>query len=73
MSKVFRKSALDKLSSPEQLDRMIVIVSPSFWLFLAGAALIIVTALLWSIFGRLPINVDTQGIYINEEGVRNIY
>lgn len=73
MSKVFRKSALDKLSSPEQLDRMIVIVSPSFWLFLAGAALIIVTALLWSIFGRLPINVDTQGIYINEEGVRTIY
>lgn len=73
MSKVFRKSALDKLSSPEQLDRMIVIVSPSFWLFLAGAALIIVTALLWSIFGRLPINVDTQGIFINEEGVRTIY
>ena len=73
MSKVYRKAALDKLSSPEQLDRMIVIVSPSFWLFLAGAALIIVTTLLWSIFGRLPLNVDTQGIYINEEGIRTIY
>ena len=50
---IYRKSSLDKLSSPEQLDRMIVITSPTFWIAVAGAVLITVEALIWSIVGRL--------------------
>ena len=38
MGQIFRKSLLDKLSSPEQLDKMIVITPPSFWIALTGAA-----------------------------------
>lgn len=33
---IYRKSMLERMSSPEQLDKMIVITSPSFWLALAG-------------------------------------
>ena len=32
MSDLFRKSAIEKLSSPEQLDKAIVITPPSFWI-----------------------------------------
>ena len=73
MAELFRKSSLEKLSSPEQLDKMIVITSPSFWLALCGAGLIVAGALAWSILGRLPINVETQGIYVNNGGVYSVY
>lgn len=73
MAEIFRKSSLEKLSSPEQLDRMIVITSPSLWLSLAGAAGIIIVVLLWAIFGRLPVEVDSYGIYVNRAGVQTVY
>lgn len=73
MSEIFRKSSLEKLSSPEQLDKMIVITPPSFWIALSGAGVIILAALLWAIWGRLPVNVETQGIYVAEGGVYSVY
>lgn len=73
MAEVFRKSSLEKLSSPEQLDKMIVITSPTLWLSLAGAAGIVIAALLWGIFGRLPTEVDSYGIYVNRAGVQSVY
>lgn len=73
MSDLYRKSALEKLSSPDQLDRLIVVTSPSFWLAILGAAFIILVALVWSIVGRLPITVNCNGIYISNEGMRTVY
>ena len=73
MADLYRKSALEKLSSPEQLDREIVIVSPSFWLAVLGATLIIISALVWSIFGKLPLYVSANGIYMNRGGIHSVY
>ncbi len=73
MAEIFRKSALEKLSSPEQLDKAIVIVSPSFWLAMLGALGIIIAALLWSIFGKLPRNVSANGIFMNRAGIHTVY
>lgn len=73
MADLFRKSLLEKLSSPEQLDKMIVITPPRFWIAMAGAGLMIGAALIWSVFGRLPENVDVQGVYVNEGGSYNVY
>ena len=66
MSDIYRKAALDKLSSPEQLDKMIKIISPSFWIAAIGGGGIILVALIWSIFGRLPENVSANGIFMGE-------
>ena len=73
MSDLFRKSAIEKLSSPEQLDKAIVITPPSFWIALAGGVLIVVVALLWGIFGKLPVKVETNGIYLSDDGTRGVY
>ncbi len=73
MAELFRKSSLEKLSSPEQLDKMIVITPPSFWLALVGGGVIVAGALAWAILGRLPVNVETQGIYVNNGGVYSVY
>lgn len=73
MANLYRKSVIDRLSSPEQLDRMIVIASPQLWLAAFGAALIVVVALVWSIVGRLPSKVDANGILVSDQGVSSVY
>lgn len=72
MADLYRKAALDKLSSPEQLDKAITIISPSFWIAAIGGALIIAVALVWSIFGRLPVNVSANGIYMGMGGIHSV-
>ena len=42
MSNIFRKSVIERLSSPEQLDKMIRITSPLTWLFIVACALILI-------------------------------
>lgn len=73
MADLFRKTSLEQLSSPEQLDRMIVITPPAFWVAMLGAAGMIAAALIWSIFGRLPVNVEANGIYVNDGGTYTVY
>lgn len=73
MPDLFRKTSLEKLSSPEQLDRAIIITPPSFWIALAGGFIIVLGALLWAVFGRIPVSVASQGIYLNGEGIRSVY
>lgn len=73
MADIFRKKSLDKLSSPEQLDRMIVINSPMTWLALTGGAFIIAAALVWGILGRVPITEEGSGILLQEGEVNSVY
>lgn len=46
MSDLYRKTSLDRLSSPEQLDKMIKITPPMFWIGAAGEAFIFIMVLL---------------------------
>lgn len=64
MAQLFRKASLDKLSNPEQLDKAIVIMSPGNWLAILGAALMIVSALVWCMVGRIPVTESADGIYL---------
>lgn len=65
---IYRKSLLERMSSPEQLDKMIVITPPFFWLALLGGLIIISVVLVWSIVGRLPVKLQSTGIVVQDEG-----
>ncbi len=69
---LFRKVALDKLSSPEQLDQLITLTTPRAWFALIAIGGILVTAILWGIFGSIPTKVYGQGIVTKSYGVYNI-
>lgn len=73
MKSIFRKTALDKISSPEQLDQVIVITPPFFWMAMLGAGVILLAAILWSIFGRIPVNVRANGICMSSGGIHVLY
>ena len=66
---IFRKQALERLSSPEQLDLLMQIISPKDWLPLGGLTFLGLIAVLWSIFGSIPISVTAKGVLINPRRV----
>lgn len=61
---LFRKAALERLSSPEQLDVTMQVTSPMGWIALGGVSVLLVFALAWSILGSISIKVEGQGILI---------
>ena len=69
MSNVYRKSAIERLSSPEQLDKALVITSPLSWLGLVGVALIFAAVVFWSIVGSLPTITTTSGVFVDSKRV----
>jgi HlyD family secretion protein len=69
---LFRKSALEKLSSPEQLDVMMQVTSPKGWLALIGISLLLAFGAVWSVVGRIPIRVDGDGLLIRGAAVLDV-
>lgn len=63
----FRKSALEKLSTPEKLDQLIQVTSPRAWIALCTIGIALATAVAWGCFGRVKTKVNTAGILLGGE------
>ncbi|NMG07813.1 NHLP bacteriocin system secretion protein [Brasilonema sp. UFV-L1] len=61
---LFRKESIERLSSPERLDQLMQVVSPKSWLPLAALGSLVAVAIVWSIYGRIPITVEGRGVVI---------
>lgn len=66
--KMFRKAALERMSTPERLDEMMRITGRRGWLALGGLIAVLLVALGWGIFGSMPSTVSGQGLIIREGG-----
>ncbi|MEA5575508.1 NHLP bacteriocin system secretion protein [Anabaena sp. UHCC 0451] len=69
---LFRKQALDRLSSPEQLDQLLHIVQPQDWLHLSVLGGLFLLIIMWSFFGRIPIYIRGKGVLIRPHRVVKI-
>jgi len=65
---LFRKSALDRLSSPEQLDRLVPVSDPLGWVALMTLFILLAAATAWGVFGRIPDQVEGKGILVAAGG-----
>jgi HlyD family secretion protein len=65
---IFRAVALERLSSPDRLDRLITITTPQGWLALLSVCLLIVCVAVWSIFGAVPTRIAGHGILVTLGG-----
>src|SRR5262249_37702704 len=68
-SPIFRQAALDRLSSPEQLDQMMQVTTPKSWLALGACCILVLTALAWGIWGNVHEKVHGCGVIIKGSGV----
>ena len=69
---LFRDAAIARLSSPEQLDTLIRVVTPSAWLALAPLLALIALALAWIWLGSLPVKVEGRCILLNPTGLADV-
>jgi len=70
---IFRQKSLDKLSSPEQLDKLVVVASPMTWLTLIGAGLIVLATVIWSVVSTVPKTETSSGIYMNAGNLQSVH
>lgn len=70
---IFRKVALERLSSPEQLDVLMQVTSPRSWIALLALGLLLVVVVIWGFVGSIPTKVQAQGILIQPGGVFDVF
>jgi HlyD family secretion protein len=66
--RTFRAVALERASSPEQLDHLVSIVKPFDWMAGCVIFLALAAVITWSIIGRIPTRVPGEGILISGGG-----
>ncbi len=64
----FRQQALQTLHAPDQIDKLIQIVSPRAWVMLASFYVLLIGLIFWGIFGSIPTRVEGKGILLVENG-----
>jgi HlyD family secretion protein len=69
---IYRKEALSRLASPEQLDQLMPLTNPRGWTALSTAALLLAVALLWTIFGTVSFTVEGQGVLVRRGGLHRV-
>ena len=69
---IFRKKALERLSSPEQLDQLIQVTNPQGWLALSALVVLLLGALTWGVFGSVPTSAAGEGILLRSGGVSDL-
>ncbi|MBN1179986.1 MAG: NHLP bacteriocin system secretion protein [Anaerolineae bacterium] len=69
---LFRTTALEQLSSPDQLDQLLQVTQPAGWIMLFACTLLLLAALAWGVFGSLSVEVSGQGVLLTPGGVRDV-
>lgn len=69
---LFRKSAMQKMLAPEDLEQLIQISKPWDWLALIGVCGILIAFIVWFFIGTIAINVPGEGILLKKDGYRII-
>ena len=58
---IFRKSALDRISSPEQLNEYMKVAGPGVWCMLGGLAAVFIAFFIWGATGTIPQTAEIHG------------
>jgi hypothetical protein len=69
---LFRKSALERLSSPEELDSLMQVTNPKGWIALLALGGLVLVAFAWGVFGSIPVKIICKGVFSRPERVQEI-
>ncbi len=68
---IFRKSSLERISSPDQLNEYLKVTHPKVWVVLLGHFLILIALVIWVLWGTVPESVQMSGFAYSREGPAN--
>ena len=66
---LFSQEALDKLRSPDRLDKMFSITRPVDWMLTVAVGVFLFAVILWSIFGSFTVKADGMGLITDSAGI----
>ena len=69
---LFRKEAMEEVTSPDDLDQAIRIIPLKTHLLMMGIVLFALAGVLWGLYGEVPVTVHGRGIIMPDEGVKYI-
>lgn len=64
-STLFRKKAMERITSPEDLTSYLRVTNPGMWMVLAAVIILLVGMLAWSMTGTLQTTIDAKAIVKN--------
>lgn len=73
MALEFRKEALQKLSSPDDLDRLMPVTDSRGWIALFSFGVLIAAVIIWGFYGKVPVSVPGVGITMASGPIEAIY
>jgi hypothetical protein len=68
----FRHRAIERVSSPEQLDQLLRITAPRRWIALVALLVLVAVAIAWSLIATVPTTVTGPGYLLPQGGLRQI-
>jgi HlyD family secretion protein len=71
-TKLFRKVAIERLSSPEQLDLVLRVTSYKIWLALIAIFAVLGVTCVWGFTGSIPTSSAGEGLIVRRGGVTNV-
>lgn len=69
MAELFRKTALDSMSTPEQLDKQVKIMRPSVWVIFIALVTALVTFIIWSFTYHITNGVNLSGVVFTNNNI----
>ncbi len=60
--------AFEKVTSPEELDKRLIVVGSKGWIALALTGMLVLGLVIWAFFGVIPNTYETKTIFLNEQG-----
>jgi HlyD family secretion protein len=64
-NRIFRKVALERMSSPEQLDQLLRVTTPRTWLALLSLVAFLTAVIAWGYWGELTTKVRGEGVLVH--------
>lgn len=69
---LFRKAALERMSTPDQIDQLMPVTSSKGWIALITLAGLLIALVLWGIFGTISVEVQGQGVLVRPDGLQTV-
>ena len=64
-NRIFNERAVEKLRSPDDLDKYVQVTNPNVWVVLIAILALLAGLLAWGVFGSVTTSVDATGTCVN--------
>jgi hypothetical protein len=69
---LFRKSSIERISTPERLNEYVKITHPGVWSVLLGCLALLVAVGFWGVYGSIPDSINAIGVMFPQNGITQV-